>query len=407
MWASRVRSATWTAITSSPGLDLARIGVRILERDNTTVTRPTSHQGGQCPASGNDYSFQMRSGFDFAADFGFFVNGVVFGRTLVDEDADGTRDADELRFGSAEILLDLCSDGTIDHRQFTEGDGFYLFSDVPPGNHTVSQVLLAGEVQTLPASPDGYQITVNQSGACLANYGFGVSSGASLVVNSSDEHRDQDPGDGKCETGTTTAEGQPECTLWAAIQEANARAERQRILFRPAITAIHVAEWNPLPEITDPVAIDGNAAQVSLLGNPNAFSAVDRLRISTGDSSIRGLVMAEFSGNGIAVTTNGNNVIEHNVIVSNGRHGIAVSDSTENRIRGNRVGVDLQDGRRGNGLAGVSIGPNASSNYIGGVGPSEGNTIAYNGSLSSGDKSLGHGVVILGFRQPGPGKRDL
>lgn len=54
---------------------------------------------------------------------------------------------------------------------------------------------------------------------------------ARLVVNSTADRSDANPGDGLCDTGGKTPRGKPECTLRAALEEANASAGEDTIIF--------------------------------------------------------------------------------------------------------------------------------------------------------------------------------
>ncbi|MCP4960091.1 MAG: CSLREA domain-containing protein, partial [Actinomycetia bacterium] len=87
----------------------------------------------------------------------------------------------------------------------------------------------------------------------------------SVVVNSTGDSSDAIPGDGFCDTGGTNSEGDPACTLRAAIEEANASLVVSKIAFdMPAGEAGHaagvwtIAPASALPAVTAPVHLDGS-----------------------------------------------------------------------------------------------------------------------------------------------------
>ena len=146
-----------------------------------------------------------------------------------------------------------------------------------------------------------------------------------FTVNSIGDEPDASPGDSIAET----VAGQ--CTLRAAIQEANATLGADTIHFAiPGAGPHTIQPTSGLPKITDPVTIDGytqagaspntngpglgiNAVLMVELDGSNASGS--GLRVSGGSSTIRGLVINRFgSGAGIRLESNGQNVIEGNFI---------------------------------------------------------------------------------------------
>ncbi len=312
----------------------------------------------------------------YDANFGVFRNVSPYGQVFYDKNGDGIRDHHLDPFLSdVTVQLDLNSDGTVDRTVTTNSIGYYEFRNVGPGTHRIVPVLHDNQKLTMPSGLDGYAITTVSSepvGPLL----FGLSDVAPLIVNSSESRGDRLPGDEKCDTGERV-NGVAECTLWAAIQEANALAGRQSIEFDSAATLIDVTK--PLPEITDPVKITGGEGRVILLGNTSGSG----LKISAGNSTISGLTVAGFDGIGIELTTHGKNLIENSEIIGSDAEGIVIrDDSNENVIRNNRIGTGTNGSDRGNGLAGIRI--HSNSNVIGGADPSDGNLIAYNA----------HGVAV-------------
>jgi len=127
---------------------------------------------------------------------------------------------------------------------------------------------------------------------------------------------------------------------------------------------------NPLPIINDPVYIDGLSQTGASAGDLWAGtghtllieidgsllpSSPNGLYISAGNSTVRGLVINNFPGNGIFIMINGGNTIETNYIGTNS------------------TGV----GNFGNELSGIVLN-NVGSNTIGGSAPGAGNLISGN-----------------------------
>ncbi|MGB2895618.1 MAG: right-handed parallel beta-helix repeat-containing protein [Anaerolineales bacterium] len=127
---------------------------------------------------------------------------------------------------------------------------------------------------------------------------------------------------------------------------------------------------NPLPIIDDPVYIDGLSQTGASAGDLWAGtghtllieidgsllpSSPNGLYMTAGNSTVRGLVINNFPGNGIFIMTNGGNTIETNYIGTNS------------------TGV----GNLGNELSGIVLN-NVGSNTIGGSAPGAGNLISGN-----------------------------
>jgi hypothetical protein len=162
--------------------------------------------------------------------------------------------------------------------------------------------------------------------------------GATFTVNSTGNGQDADVFDPVCETAT----GNATCTLRAAIEQANATADQDTIAFNiptsdPGFSGYGTYEirpLSPLPVIGNPVVIDGTTqpeflAQpvslrrpVILLCGISAGALVDGLRITSGSSTVRGLVISRFG-------------------ISAGSNGIEIQGpSGNNRIEGNFIGVN-------------------------------------------------------------------
>jgi CSLREA domain-containing protein len=191
--------------------------------------------------------------------------------------------------------------------------------------------------------------------------------GAVLTVNSTADAPDADPGDGICDTGGTTSNSAPECTLRAAIQEANEPGPNQEIAFSiQAEGDTVIRPGSPLPPVTRRLVMDATT-QPEFAGSP--VVVIDGSDVRTGHgleirasgSVISGFGIQGFEGAGIAV------------------------EGDRNTLTGNYLGVE----RNGVAAAGNGHGivVSGARNVIGGLSPSDGNVISGN---------RGAGVVVAG-----------
>jgi CSLREA domain-containing protein len=250
-----------------------------------------------------------------------------------------------------------------------------------------------------------------------------------FTVNSTADTGDATP-DGTCQTATTG-----ECTLRAAIEEANANNNDPTvdvINFAIPGAGLHtISPSSALPIITNPVIINGysqpgaSAAtsttgavlKIELSGAnfPAQESFVGGLKIEANDSTVQGLVVnnwengvflgVDATGNavrgnyigtnaagdtkldntqGVALTNALNNNIggttagARNIISDNGI-GIFISGGTDNKIQGNYIGTNAAgDARLGNNQ-GVVL-SNTPNNTIGGTTAAARNIISGNGT---------------------------
>lgn len=210
-----------------------------------------------------------------------------------------------------------------------------------------------------------------------------------------------DSDDGVCNT--------EHCSLREAINAANANAGNDTIAFNIPLnatremTATHLLKGydldragrpeaaqtifleTMLPTISDPVLIDGTTQPgfegepiIELNGDnireafvqPGEQVILDGLVITGGSSTVQGLVINSFQGNGIVLQSN------------------------NNLIQGNYIGTDLEcisQSRMGNGWSGIVI-ENASDNTIGGTETAARNIISAN---------FRHGILINGTAATG------
>ena len=228
---------------------------------------------------------------------------------------------------------------------------------------------------TLPAAPRGHYLTAtatdpfgntSEMSPCL--YAPSTAPGLVFWVTST-----QDAGPG---------------SLRQAILDANLAINSGDIIaFNiPGSEAHTLSPTNPLPALIDPVTIDGytqpgaaannlsesfNGRVLVVLDGASAGASVDGLRFASGGSTVRGLAIVGFSGDGIDLATNGNNVVEGNLIGINPSNGVGPNASSGVRISGtsgNRVGGPTPAARNllsGNAAFGVLVeGVGASNNLI-------------------------------------------
>lgn len=281
---------------------------------------------------------------------------------------------------------------------------------------------------------------------------------AVYTVNSTADGVDANTGDSTCETSVSG-----ECTLRAALEQVEAD-NGGTIEFNipnsdPNCTDQNLCTISPtsqLPKLTGSVTIDGYTqtdASPNTTNFPNAMDAVLKIEINGGSAGsgvyglhvqgsgniIKGLVIRNFTNDGIYLNDPGNNApdnnkvqgnfigtdpagendngnnktgvwissgdnniigtdgdgtndaAERNLISGNNQHGVRINNggATGNRIAGNFIGTD-KDGTTdiGNNWDGVDIG--TPSNIIGTN--SDGNGDSYEGNLISGNNN--HGITI-------------
>jgi CSLREA domain-containing protein len=166
-----------------------------------------------------------------------------------------------------------------------------------------------------------------------------------------------------------------QCTLRAAIQEANDTPGADTIGFNIVSGGVvkTISPASPLPAITEAVTIDGysqpgSSANTLAVGNDavllvqlngtKAGLTADGLAIRTSNSTIRGLAIQRFGGDGIEVRGSG---------------------ARANRVEGNFVGTSIGGNTAlGNGANGVFVVSGAFSNVIGGTTSAARNVISGN-----------------------------
>ena len=219
-------------------------------------------------------------------------------------------------------------------------------------------------------------------------------------------------------------------TLRQAILDANAAGGSNSIAFHIAPSGVQtIALLSALPAVTSPVVLDGTSEPgyvgmpLVVLNGAGAGSGAAGLTITAGNSTVQGLVIDSFGGDGIDLFTNGGDLIQddyigvnaagnaaaangigvlvngaasntiggtaagaRNVISGNRSHGVYLTGSgaSGNVVLGNYLGTDVNGtaalGNLGNG---VQIDNGASANTVGGTAPGMGNVISANGQSSN------------------------
>lgn len=218
-----------------------------------------------------------------------------------------------------------------------------------------------------------------------------------FTVNSTGDEKDLDfpdgtfdgSSDGVCDVDAAAGN---QCTLRAAIQQANATSGADTINFGISGSGVKTITPNPaLPPITDQVTIDGytqmGASENTLTGDgTNAVLMIEIDGTSAGmfahgltvqgsnasNSVIRGLAINRFGWSGIYITGDGAGV----------------------RIEGNSLGTDPSGTvDEGNGSSGVTIEHTTSGHTVGGTAPEARNLISGNGPFSATDTTSGPGIL--------------
>ncbi len=230
---------------------------------------------------------------------------------------------------------------------------------------------------------------------------------STFFVNSTKDRADESPGDGSCYTGVRIIVEDifivGECTLRAAIQEANALAGADTINFGIESTedpncdaATGVCTISPataLPAITRPATIDGysqGGASENTLTQPGKTNAVLKIELDgTGAGTFpSGLVI---DGDDAS-----NSVIRGLVINNFGNHGIYGLDDNGPvkgvRVEGNFIGADPSGTSVAANGTGVHFGV-ADGSTIGGTSPEDRNLIS--GNAGPGVSSFGGGPSYI------------
>ena len=163
-----------------------------------------------------------------------------------------------------------------------------------------------------------------------------------FCVNTASDAPDINPGDGICSTGELNVFGEPYCSMRAAIQESNAFAGKDTICFNiPSNDVIY--PQTALPTVTDSVFINGQTQPTNGIVHINGQQqgTGNGLEISSGHSTIRGLMLNQFASSGLVLKDNDSNIVEscwfgtdssESTNLANGTYGIYIENSNGNKI---------------------------------------------------------------------------
>ena len=126
---------------------------------------------------------------------------------------------------------------------------------------------------------------------------------STFVVNETGDEADANIGDGICDVNP--GNGTDNCTLRAAIQEANSIDSSDVITFSAPLT---VSLTSALPAIAYPLSIDGTTVGDWVTVDGNGLTGIG-LDIQSSSVTVKGLVMIDFDGNAIQVSGGADGVI--------------------------------------------------------------------------------------------------
>jgi hypothetical protein len=233
-----------------------------------------------------------------------------------------------------------------------------------------------------------------------------ASAATTFVVNRIGDQSDRNLANSVCDVSTSAGN---QCTLRAAIQEANDTPGADTINFNITTTSKVISPATPLPPITEAVTINGysqtgasantlatgNDAKLKIvLNGVNAGAGTVGLDVLGSDSTIRGLVIHSFDSNGIRLGGGGDHLVAGNLIGTNTAGTEARPNTTGVFVTspGNTIGGTSPAARNlisGNDGYGLRIdGAAATDNHV------QGNYIGTNKSGTAGVPNDSHGVIV-------------
>ncbi len=161
-------------------------------------------------------------------------------------------------------------------------------------------------------------------------------------------------------------------SLRQAILNSNAAPGHNRIEFKVHGT---ISLNSSLPTITTPVLIDGtvgagkSAHPGIVLDGANAVGndLVTGLTIATNDTTVKGLVIESFNGNGVMIQgPAAHNVVQGDQIINNAGDGVFIlgTGADHNQVVDDQIGLDGSGNAAGNGANAVEIMGGASHNTV-------------------------------------------
>lgn len=256
-------------------------------------------------------------------------------------------------------------------------DQFVIDNAVPIG---IVDAHFAGHTYWTRTGADGHSALLNDSGKIAYGVTFQgggnallLGSPGGLIVNSNADLPDIDPGNGRCDTGRKLPDGRPECTLRAAIAEANAQSGPDLITF-DIEGDTKISPQTDLPDIEDSVLIDATTQpgpdKIELAGGAPGLSS--GLTITGQGITIKGLTIGDFPTSGIFIDGGGGHNEIYGCIIGhtggfgfgggNGGDGIYVKNSSRNSIGGSEPWQSNKISH--NGLCGIALDAGSMYNRI-------------------------------------------
>lgn len=257
------------------------------------------------------------------------------------------------------------------------GEGQMFLGDMMVANEEVFTLTVPGLHENIAATAtDGEGNTSEFSGK------------AGLIVNSEGDLPDADPTNGVCDTGGTIfrdSTEEPECTLRAAIQEANAGTDDEIIFNIPGgIGSLYtIALGSALPTVTASLIIDATSqpgfvfTPIIVLDGSSAGTEVSGLHVTAGETTIRGFVFNNFFDYGVRLSGGGENRILYNFFgtdasgtaassaTNNLKGGLLIDGSPDNLVGGTDIDGNIFGGHTGSFGSGVIIrGAGATGNRV-------------------------------------------
>ncbi|MDJ0496614.1 MAG: PKD domain-containing protein, partial [Acidimicrobiia bacterium] len=210
-----------------------------------------------------------------------------------------------------------------------------------------------------------------------------------VLVNSTGDADDNNPGDHVCDTGGTNSKGATECTLQAAMREAEASGTVDTIHFKmpPTESGHSAGVWtitptSALPLMLTTMTIDA-ATQTGWAGDPivaidgsSAGAGADGFYVGAANSEIRGFVIHSFLSDGTVLDSAPGSTIAGNWIgllpdgstpAGNGNKGIIVGSGATGVTVGGSVNADrnVVSANTSDGIQVTADGATIENNYIG------------------------------------------
>lgn len=219
----------------------------------------------------------------------------------------------------------------------------------------------------------------------LAGRGPAVEAAGPFVVDRTGNESDWNHGDGRCDAALFAPGDQ--CTLRAAIEEANTHIDRDSIHFAIPGPGPHtIRPTSSLPTITSRLTIDGSTQPGS---RPNT--------LAIGTNAVVPIELDGSNGAAIGLRIEAPNAVVRGLAIARFGTGISVSGAaaTGGLIQGCFVGTDAGGGTGGGNSAGVFVSDGASAT-VGGPAPAERNLISGNANGGVVLAVAGGGNVVQG-----------